>query len=158
MRRSPNFGVFVDDIKDYVDLDFNDVAISSKFPSDRFAPSVIEGVELLNTLCPVSKFTGCRENPLSLLGKITGADSNLLNSVLQELPVIASDSRLSDSDRVDFLVSRLGSGTPAEDAILSSRLMNDLDALGLRSSSVKSSDSNSETAISFDSSDVSSSD
>lgn len=158
MKRSLNFGCFYKDIKEYSDIDFNEISKSDKFPSDTFSPYVIEGADIIETLCPVSKYTGTRENPLSLLAKITSADSALLNSVLQELPVIASDSNLSDDDRVNFLVSRLGSGTPAEDALLSSRLMNDLDALGLRSSSVDSPDSLSENTISFDSSDVSSTD
>lgn len=156
MSRS-NFGLFYKDIKSYFDVDFNVISASDKFPNDTFRPCVIEGADLLDTLCPVSKFTGARESPFSLLGKITNANSDLLNAVLQELPVIASNPSLSDADRVEFLVSRLGSGTPAEDALLSSRLMSDIDALGLRN--IKDdSVSDLDTKISFDPVDVSNSD
>lgn len=119
---------------------------------DRVLPNVIEGAELLDTLCPVSKNTGRRGNPLALLGKLTGADSNLLNSVLQELPVLRSDPRLTDEDRVAAIVERLATGSPAEDALISERLMKDIDALGLSSMSVdevKPSDT-----IKFDSNEV----
>lgn len=119
------------------------------------AVEVIEGAEILDVVCPVSKFTGHRESPFKLLGKLTGAKSDLLNTVLQEIPAIASDSRLSDSDRVDMVVQRLSSGTPAEDALLAERIMNDIDALGLSNKSVQvPSDS---SKIAFESSDAPSS-
>lgn len=119
---------------------------------DRVLPNVIEGSELLDTLCPVSKNTGRRGNPLALLGKLTGADSNLLNSVLQELPALRSDPRLTDEDRVNAIVERLATGSPAEDALMAERLMKDIDALGISSKSVdevKPSDT-----IKFDSADA----
>ena len=122
-------------------------------PSDEVcvvAPivEVIEGAELFDVIAPVSKFTGHRENPLSLLGKLTGAKADVLNAVLQELPTISSDSRLSDEDRVAYIVERCSSGTPAEDALMAERLMNDIDALGLRNQEdIKPSD----TSIKFDS-------
>lgn len=110
----------------------------SVLESDRVLPQVIEGAEILDTLCPVNKFNGHRENPLSLLGKITGADSRLLNSILQELPTITSDPSMTDEDRVNYLVPRLSSGTPAEQAIIAEHMLRNLDALGL--SSKKSAD------------------
>ena len=60
---------------------------------------VLEGKELYDTICPVSKFSGHRESPFKLLGKLTGAKADLLNAVLQELPSLASDPRLSDQER-----------------------------------------------------------
>lgn len=124
-------------------------------PSDEVcvvAPTVevIEGAELFDVVAPVSKFTGHRENPLSLLGKLTGAKADVLNVVLQELPTVASDPRLSDEDRVAYIVERCSTGTPAEDALMAERLMNDIDALGLRNQDV---DKPSETSIKFDSQD-----
>lgn len=98
---------------------------------------VIEGKELYETVCPVSKFTGHRESPFKLLGKLTGAKADLLNAVLQEIPSLASDPRLSDEDRVNTVVGRLSTGTPAEDSLMAERLMNDIDALGLRGNSVE---------------------
>lgn len=116
---------------------------------------VIEGADILDVVCPVSKFSGHRESPFKLLGKLTGAKSDLLNSVLQEIPSIASDSRLTDADRVDMVVQRLSSGTPAEDALLAERIMNDIDALGLSAKSVQSSVDSSK--IAFEASDAPSS-
>lgn len=113
--------------------------------------SVIEGAELFDTLCPVNKLTGHRSSVFKLLGKLTGAKADLLNAVLQELPTVQSDPRLSDQDRVDYLVSRLSTGTPAEDALMAERIMNDLDALGLSS---KQADKVVESTIEFDKSDV----
>lgn len=103
----------------------------SAIESDILLPPVIEGAEIFDTLCPFNKFNGHRENPLALLGKITGANSQLLQAVLYELPTIASDPRLTDEDRVNYLVPRLCSGTPAEQAIVADNLMKNLDALGL---------------------------
>lgn len=91
------------------------------------APKVIEGADIYRTLCPISKFTGHPESPFKLLGKLTGANAQLLNSVLAELPTIASDSRLSDSDRADYLASRLCTGTPAENAEVANWILRDLD-------------------------------
>lgn len=92
--------------------------------------SVCEGKELYETCCPVSKYTGHRESPFKLLGKLTGAKADVLNSLLQELPTVFSDPRLTDSDRARFIVERAVSGTPAEQAIVAERLANDLEALG----------------------------
>lgn len=112
---------------------------------------VMEGLELLDVVCPVSKATGHRQSPFKLLGKLTGAKADVLNAVLQELPTIVSDPRLSDEDRVAYIVERCSSGTPAEDALMAERLMNDIDALGLRNQvDVKSSDA----SIKFDSQDI----
>lgn len=112
---------------------------------------VIEGAELFDVVAPVSKFTGHRENPLSLLGKLTGAKADVLNAVLQELPTVASDPRLTDEDRVAYIVERCSSGTPAEDALMAERLMNDIDALGLRNTEV---DNFSDSSIQFEKSDA----
>lgn len=127
-----NFGLAYPFVEDYKDSSFGDYK-GSVIESDKVLPVVIEGSEIFDTLVPVSKFTGRRENPLSLLSKISGADSALLNSVLQELPSVASDSRLTDEDRANWLVSRLSTGTPAEDAMMAKYIMNDLEALGLKS-------------------------
>lgn len=110
---------------------FNEVVRCDDSEMLIFAPDIIEGAELYDSVCPVSKLTGKRVNPLTLIGLISGAKADVLNALLLELPVLRSDSRLSDEDRVNFLVSRLSSGSPAEDAIMAEKLMNDLDALGL---------------------------
>lgn len=115
-------------------------------------PVVVEGADLLDTLCPVSNSTGKRCNPLSLLGMLTGAKADVLNSLLQELPVVASNPNLSDEDRAQFVVERCSTGTPAEDALMAKRIMADLDALGL---SYKEKESVvSDSSISFSPSDA----
>ena len=114
---------------------------------------VLEGEELYDTLCPVSKLTGHRMSVFKLLGKLTGAKADLLNAVLQELPTVASDPRLSDQDRADFLVSRLCSGTPAENAIVAEKIMNDLDALGLSSKRTEKAADSIQSSIDFDKND-----
>lgn len=146
-----NFGYFYQP-HEVVDIDFNEAFKGSIIESDLIKPQVVEGAELLDTLCPVSKNTGRRENALSLLGKLTGANSALLNSVLQEIPALRSDPRMSDEDRVATVVERLATGSPAEDALMAERLMKDIDALGLSAQSVeevKSSDT-----IKFESNEV----
>lgn len=126
-----NFGLFNDVtiVNEHELLD--DPYKESIISTDKVRPTVLEGLDVFDTICPHSKSTGHRENPLSLLGMLTGADSQLLQSVLQELPSTFSDPNLTDQDRVDFLVPRLCSGSPAEQAIIAEKMMVDLDALGL---------------------------
>lgn len=114
---------------------------------------VCEGKELYETCCPVSKFTGHRESPFKLLGKLTGAKADVLNAILQELPTVFSDPRLSDSDRAQFITERCCSGTPAENALVAERIMNDLDALGFSQKQAQAAAESSK--IEFDKNDVS---
>lgn len=80
-------------------------------------PKIIEGVQELDVLCPVSKLTGNRENPLSLLMKVLPPDkANLLGGIMQMIPPSSNESRLTDNDRFDLVKSRLLTGTPSEDA------------------------------------------
>lgn len=81
------------------------------------APLVIDGVEAYEVLCPVSKLTGHRENPLSLLKSLMNdpVKSRQLDAFLQELPTIDAPKGLSDDDMVDLMMDRLSTGTPAED-------------------------------------------
>lgn len=127
-------------------------AVDSKDLFGRDMPKVIEGAELYDTLCPVSKLTGKRCNPLSLLGMITGAKADVLQSILQQLPVVSSNPNLSDEDRAQFVVERCSIGSPAEDALMAEKIMQDLDALGLsyKGDDVKPGD----PSISFETTDV----
>ena len=88
------------------------------------APRLVEGVSEINTLCPVNKLTGKRSSVLSLLYMVGDGKVNerVINTLLQDLPVIQNDSNLNDADRFNFLAHRLESGTPAEDALMSERL------------------------------------
>lgn len=94
------------------------------------APVVIEGFQEIETLCPISHLTGKRENPLSLLAKITDAGkASMLANILQELPTDNSDFRMSDSDRISVLAERLSTGVPAEDERFRARLESIADVL-----------------------------
>lgn len=80
------------------------------------APSIIDGVDILDTLCPVSKKTGLRENPLSLIRKLVNdpAKQALLYSIIQELPTDNSQVNLDEESKFEFCAQRLQVGTPAE--------------------------------------------
>lgn len=113
---------------------FNLAIMPSKADSKSLkvsAPSIIEGADIFDVLCPVSKKTGHRENPLSLLSKVLPPDKSVLASqILQEIPSIRQENpNLSDSDAIDLCVSRFSSGSPYEDGIVRDRLMSVADVL-----------------------------
>lgn len=91
---------------------FNEVKPLKDFKSDM--PTVIEGVEAYMTLCPVSKLTGHRENPLSLL-KTLATDpqkSRLLNEVVQDVSSLAVNSpKLSNDELISLAMDNLHAGT-----------------------------------------------
>lgn len=93
------------------------------------APNVISGVVEVDTLLPVSKFTGRREDPLTLLKSQFSKDSRLLDALLQQLPTIPSDPNLSDEDKVMMLAGKFDQGTPADNDALVQRLMSVSDML-----------------------------
>lgn len=73
------------------------------------APVMIDGVEAINTLCPVSKLTGHRTNPLTLLGMVSDGNARLLDNILQVLPEV-KQMDAPDDVKIDMLVpSDLGS-------------------------------------------------
>lgn len=80
------------------------------------APCLIDGVDILDSLCPVSKKTGLRENPISLIKKLANdpAKQALLLQCLQELPVDNSQANLPEDMKFDVVPQRLMVGTPAE--------------------------------------------
>lgn len=79
------------------------------------AVPVCDGILEYDTLCPVSKLTGHRESPITLLKMALGdKDSRLLNAVLKELPTVQQMQGVSDEDKLQLLASRLNTGTFAE--------------------------------------------
>lgn len=86
-------------------------------PAKVDAPAVLDGYEVFDLLCPVSKLTGHRENPLSLLDSLMNdpAKSRQIAAFMQELPTIDAPRGLSDDDLVGMMMDRLSTGTPAED-------------------------------------------
>lgn len=94
-------------------------------------PCIIDGVDILNTLCPVSEATGLRENPLSLIRKLVNdpAKQALLMSIIQELPTDNSQQNLDEDSKFEFCVQRLNVGTPAENELLLQHLEKVIDLM-----------------------------
>lgn len=102
-------------------------------------PNIIEGAAELDVLCPVSRVTGNRENPISLLTKLQDdAMARQLSIVLQELPVNNAPSGMSDKDLADLVIPRLATGTPAEDDRIRDFLMSVADVVFPSSEMAKS--------------------
>lgn len=80
------------------------------------APKLISGADAIEVLCPISKVTGNRENPLDLLQRLDPDKARQLDAVLVEQPQIFDDSRLTDEERFDLIAPRLTLGTEAEKA------------------------------------------
>lgn len=119
--------------------------------NDDSEPRLIDGVEILDTICPVSRLTGHRTNPLTLLGAVTDGNARLLQSVLAELPAVKSDPRVSDDDKLDLLVSRLDTGTFADMDAVRDALASISDSLFVNSEVKENAD---KQVISFDNTDV----
>lgn len=94
------------------------------------APKVVDGIQVINTLTPVSKLTGKRESIMSVLTKVGNdpAKARLIQPLIQELPTVRS-MKGTDEDRVSVLMSRLDTGQPVEDAAFAKSLMSMTDIL-----------------------------
>lgn len=92
-------------------------------------PCLIDGVDIINTLAPVSKKTGMRENLLTLVRKLVNdpAKQALLYQVIQELPTDNSQANLDEASKFEFCAQRLETGTPAENEKLLDSLQYVLD-------------------------------
>lgn len=96
---------------------------------DSQAPVIIEGADIIESLCPVNPAIGRPDSPLNCLRMaLDPAKSRLLDAVLQELPVVASMD-VSDDDKIDVLASRLEQGSFAERDNLVSALHSVADVL-----------------------------
>ena len=94
-------------------------------------PCIIDGVDILDTLCPVSKATGLRENPLSLIRKLVQdpAKQALLASIIHQLPTDNSQQNLDEDSKFEFCAQRLNVGTPAENEVLMQHLEKIIDLM-----------------------------
>lgn len=98
-------------------------------PKSMESPVLIDGVTEFETLCPVSKLTGHRSNPLTLLRMaLSDKNSRLLDSILQELPSV-QEVNACDEDKLSLLVSRLDTGSFAENDVLTHELSKVVDVL-----------------------------
>lgn len=115
------------------------------------APVVIEGVEYLDAIMPVSSLTGNRMSIYEAMNMIGNEKfSRQLDSFLTEFQSISSDPRLSDDDRVEMLKSR-ALDLPCENERYRQSLMSVID--DFKSSLVSVSEDKKE-AIKFDSNDA----
>lgn len=92
---------------------FNKVGDRKAYASE-FVTLKVEGADELKVLCPLSKLTG---HPMSLQASvktITDKNSRLADILLQEIPTINASEQISDDDKLRLLVSRLDSGSFAE--------------------------------------------
>lgn len=93
-------------------------------------PHVLEGADVLDTLCPVSAETGQRENALSLLNKVLDPRHQYLaDSILQTIPSINDPQGISDDDALDMIVSRFDQGSQYDNQLLRDNLAKTLDVL-----------------------------
>lgn len=92
--------------------------------------TLIEGITEYDTLCPVSKLTGHRVDPTSLLRvALSDKNSRLLSAILQDLPEVNSMPGVSDEQKIELLVSRHATGTMAEQDIVREQLASIADVL-----------------------------
>lgn len=120
-------------------------------PSDY--PSVIEGVEVIDALMPVSKLTGHRTSPQALVGLLFDPQkARFVQSLLQELPY---SGQPDDDGTFAELASRLDLGTPAERELFIKHLDCLADSLSVENrKSVEALKSSLSDDISFSKSDI----
>lgn len=118
-------------------------------------PVIIEGSDLYDKIAPVSELTGKRENVVTVLSRLAHNPeySRAINALLQEIPTIKSDPRLNDDDRIDLMMKRLSTGTPAEDDAVRSYLESVSDVL-FKGAPQKVVDAVKENQIGFEPSDA----
>ena len=74
----------------------------------------VEGSDELSVLCPVSKLTGFPMSMQRAIRMITDDNSRLADILYQEIPTINASDQIDDTDKLRLLVSRLDSGSFAE--------------------------------------------
>lgn len=106
--------------------------------SPEDAKVVIEGTENIEILCPVNKFTGLRENPLSLIQTLSNdpVKSRALEGLFAELPTLASQGKLSNDEMFEQLQSVFADSTYYDNDKFADYLMQLSDSL-LRSVGVE---------------------
>lgn len=99
-------------------------------PSAAHLPKVIEGLDVIDTVSPISKETGQRENALTLLTKVLDPKHrNLIDSIMQNIPSVNERPDIDDESALDMLVDFNRFGTPYERDLVHDRLINTLDVL-----------------------------
>lgn len=126
------------------------------FVDEKYCPRICEGQMEVDTLCPLSELTGHRTPILSLLHMaLSDKNARLLETLLQELPVVRQMEGVSDEDKIALLASRFGTGTLAENDRFLAQLSSVADVLfpgdsDIKNEVVDSSSSSSAEKISFE--------
>ena len=93
--------------------EFNEFG-SYKCYEGEFQPIEVQGAKELEVLCPTSKLTGFPMSMQQAIMFISDKNSRLADVLFQELPAIHQDDKISDTDKLRLLVSRLDTGSFAE--------------------------------------------
>lgn len=95
------------------------------------APCVLEGMDIIEMLCPVNPLTNKRSSLLEAVQTAVGDPKKayLVDKIMKELPALRADSSLDDEGRLMLLSERLSSGTPSEDEAFMERLSSMSDVL-----------------------------
>ena len=90
------------------------------------AAVVIDDLTAYKTLCPISKVTGCRVSPLSLLKTLANdpAKSRIVNAIIQELPNMPSMDGMSNDEMLSMLGDSFNLGSFFENDVERQRLAN----------------------------------
>lgn len=112
-------------IKTFVDKETKLVAPVST------APVVIEGMDIIEQICPVNPLTNKRASVLEALGSVVSDPKKryLVDQLIKELPALRNNPNMDDEDRVAILSERLETGTPSEDEMAAERLSEISDVL-----------------------------
>lgn len=92
---------------------FNDVGGRELYKND-FVKLEVEGAKELGILCPISKLTGFPMSLQEAVMYISDKNVRIADALLQVLPTIPSDDSISDDEKMSMLISRLDSGSFAE--------------------------------------------
>lgn len=91
----------------------NDVGNRDTYAGD-FQNVEVQGKKEFETLCPISKLTGYPLSMQELIFMITDKNARLADALFEVIPEVPTDDRISDDDKLRFLVSRLDTGSFAE--------------------------------------------
>lgn len=98
--------------------------VDRKTTKNIYRMPLIEGAGVIRSLCPVDPSTGCRDSIGQIMKRAVNdpVKARLVSQVLQEVPSIVSDRRVTDDDKFDMIIEQFHVGTPAESDELRKRL------------------------------------
>lgn len=88
----------------------NDVGSRDTYVGE-FVELEVQGAKELEALCPVSKLTGFPMSMQQAVMYISDSNARIADALMQVLPTIPNDDKVSDDDKMKLLVSRLDTGS-----------------------------------------------